>query len=105
MLTAVGSTCAAVTPSDGSVASRAAEVVPSGFMGKIREVIVVLEPLVLTPLRARKPCTLPNQNPPRSGMGPLPLNPSTVCRDFPRFALPALLNHSLALSQSLRCCT
>ncbi len=62
----------------------AAEVVPSELVGKIGEFTVVTEVAGLTPLRARRPCTFPNQKPPRRGMGPLPLKPSTFCRNLPR---------------------
>src|SRR5258708_5379884 len=99
MFNAVGS---GVTPNAEAIS--AADVVPSGLVGKIREFTVVVEVGGLTPFRARKPGTLPNQKPPRKGIGPLALNPRTFWRNLPR-GFPALfVNHSLAFSQSLRCC-
>src|SRR5262249_9783820 len=104
MLSAVGSTLLMMPDTPGVASISAAEVVPSGLVLKIGEFTAVLEPEGLTPLRALRPCTFPNHEPPRNGMGPLPLKPSTFCRNFPRFVPDWLLNHSLAFSQSLRCC-
>src|SRR5262249_15761241 len=100
MFNAVGSTCAAVTPK-GPLAISAGEGVASELVGKIGVLTVVSE-AVLTALRARSPCTFPNQLPPRNGMGPLPLKPSTFCRNFPRGLPTWLVNQSLAFNQSLR---
>src|ERR1043166_7062481 len=65
MLIAIGSICAAVKPKAGAI--RAAEVVPSAFLGKAWRVGLTEEPFGSIPFLARTACKLKNQKPPIFG--------------------------------------
>src|SRR5262245_21870488 len=101
MLTAIGSICAGVTLK--AVAKSAAEVVPSGLVGKAWIKGLRLDPFGSIPFLPRTPWKLANQFPPRTHNGPLPLTPNTFCskRAFGNFT--ALRKYSFELNASFRC--